>query len=149
MATPFKHCIRYGRALGSVGNRSKTYSFWLSLAVNIRLNIRHYSVVVVDRIDANLCYRPIGLTKPGGLIANTEQSIWFKIVSAVLPIKKPATPVRATVPITMRSTSGFTPLPDPELVDLIEQAFLEGQIDGQKVDLAHSWLQTNREVFML
>ncbi len=27
--------------------------------------------------------------------------------------------------------------PDPELVDLIEQAFLEGQIDGQKADLAY------------
>jgi len=26
--------------------------------------------------------------------------------------------------------------PDPELVDLIEPAFLEGQIDGQKADLA-------------
>ena len=26
---------------------------------------------------------------------------------------------------------------DPELVDLIEQAFLEGQIDGQKADLAY------------
>ena len=30
--------------------------------------------------------------------------------------------------------------PDQDLVDLIEQAFLEGQIDGQKVDLAHLWL---------
>jgi hypothetical protein len=27
--------------------------------------------------------------------------------------------------------------PDPELVDLIEQAFLEGQIDGLSVDLAY------------
>jgi hypothetical protein len=27
--------------------------------------------------------------------------------------------------------------PDPELVDLIEQAFLEGQIDGQKAGLAY------------
>ncbi len=27
--------------------------------------------------------------------------------------------------------------PDPELVDLIEQAFLEGQIDGFKADLAY------------
>ena len=27
--------------------------------------------------------------------------------------------------------------PDPELVDLIEQAFIEGQIDGQKADLAY------------
>jgi len=26
---------------------------------------------------------------------------------------------------------------DPELVDLIERAFLEGQIDGQKADLAY------------
>jgi hypothetical protein len=30
--------------------------------------------------------------------------------------------------------------PDPELVDLIEWAFLEGQIDGQKADLACWWL---------
>ena len=27
--------------------------------------------------------------------------------------------------------------PNPDLVDLIEQAFLEGQIDGQKADLAY------------
>ena len=31
--------------------------------------------------------------------------------------------------------------PDPELVDLIEQAFLEGQIDGKKAELAFTWLQ--------
>ena len=30
--------------------------------------------------------------------------------------------------------------PDPELVDLIEQAFLEGRINGQKADLAYIWL---------
>ena len=30
--------------------------------------------------------------------------------------------------------------PDRELVDLIEQAFLEGQIDGQKANLAYLWL---------
>lgn len=30
--------------------------------------------------------------------------------------------------------------PDPELVDLIEQAYLEGQIDGHKADLAYLWL---------
>ena len=34
--------------------------------------------------------------------------------------------------------------PDAELVDLIEQAFLEGQIDGRKADLAYSWLQANK-----
>ncbi len=27
--------------------------------------------------------------------------------------------------------------PDPDLVDLIEQAFLEGQIDSQKAELAY------------
>ncbi len=32
--------------------------------------------------------------------------------------------------------------PDPELVDLIEKAFLEGQISGQTADLAYIWLQT-------
>ncbi len=30
--------------------------------------------------------------------------------------------------------------PDPELVDLIEQAFLEGQIDSQRADLTYLWL---------
>ncbi len=30
--------------------------------------------------------------------------------------------------------------PDPELVDLIEQAFIEGQIDSQKAELAYSCL---------
>ena len=30
--------------------------------------------------------------------------------------------------------------PDPELVDLIEQDFLEGQIDGLGADLAYVWL---------
>ena len=30
---------------------------------------------------------------------------------------------------------------DPELIDLIEQAFLEGQIDGQKADLDYLWIQ--------
>ena len=34
--------------------------------------------------------------------------------------------------------------PDAELVDLIEQAFLEGQIDGLKADLAYMWLQANK-----
>ena len=31
--------------------------------------------------------------------------------------------------------------PDPDLANLIEQAFFEGQIDGQKADLAYSWLR--------
>jgi hypothetical protein len=30
--------------------------------------------------------------------------------------------------------------PDEDLVDLSEGAFLEGQIDGQKADLAYLWL---------
>jgi len=30
--------------------------------------------------------------------------------------------------------------PDPELVDLIEPAFLEGQIDSQAAELAYWWL---------
>ena len=29
--------------------------------------------------------------------------------------------------------------PDPDMVDMIEQAFLEGQIDGQKAELAYLW----------
>lgn len=30
--------------------------------------------------------------------------------------------------------------PDSDLVDLIEWAFLDGQIDGQQADLAYFWL---------
>ena len=33
--------------------------------------------------------------------------------------------------------------PDEELTDLIEQAFIEGQIDGLKADLAFLWLSGN------
>ena len=33
--------------------------------------------------------------------------------------------------------------PDPELVDLIEQAFLDGFIDGETQTLAYQWLQVN------
>ncbi len=33
--------------------------------------------------------------------------------------------------------------PDPELVDLIEQAFIEGQIDGETQELAYQWLEVN------
>ncbi len=35
--------------------------------------------------------------------------------------------------------------PDPELVDLIEQAYLEGQIDSKRADLAYLWLQESNE----
>jgi hypothetical protein len=35
--------------------------------------------------------------------------------------------------------------PDPDLVDLIEQAFLARQIDGQKADLAFYWLEANKD----
>ena len=34
--------------------------------------------------------------------------------------------------------------PDAELVDLIEQAFLEGQIDGLRADLAYLRLKANQ-----
>jgi hypothetical protein len=34
--------------------------------------------------------------------------------------------------------------PDSELVDLIEQAYLEGQIDGVRADLAFSWLEAQK-----
>jgi hypothetical protein len=37
--------------------------------------------------------------------------------------------------------------PDDELVELIESAFLHGQIDGLKADLAYSWLSTQNTVF--
>ena len=35
--------------------------------------------------------------------------------------------------------------PDPELVDLIEQAFLEGQIYSKRAGLAYLWLQGSNE----
>jgi hypothetical protein len=38
--------------------------------------------------------------------------------------------------------------PDSELVDLIEQAFLDGLIDGQKADLAYLWLTARRENYI-
>ena len=34
--------------------------------------------------------------------------------------------------------------PDPELVDLIERSYLEGQIDGLTADLAYSWMKANK-----
>ena len=30
--------------------------------------------------------------------------------------------------------------PDPELVDLIQRAFIEGQVDSQVAELAYLWL---------
>ena len=36
--------------------------------------------------------------------------------------------------------------PDPDLVDLIEQAFPAGQIDGQRADFAYLWLSANSQV---
>ena len=33
--------------------------------------------------------------------------------------------------------------PDPELVDLIEAAFLKGMIDGETQELAYTWLEVN------
>ncbi|MDA0680685.1 MAG: hypothetical protein O3A13_03935 [Proteobacteria bacterium] len=35
--------------------------------------------------------------------------------------------------------------PDPELVDLIEQAFLEGQIDSQRAELAYVFMMWHRD----
>ncbi len=35
------------------------------------------------------------------------------------------------------------------MVDLIEQAFLEGQIDGQRADLAYLWLGDQGEFLTL
>ncbi len=34
--------------------------------------------------------------------------------------------------------------PDPDLIDLIEQAFIEGQFDSQKADLAYLWLVSKK-----
>ena len=33
--------------------------------------------------------------------------------------------------------------PDDDFLDLIEKAFLEGQIDGETEDLAYNWLRVN------
>ena len=33
--------------------------------------------------------------------------------------------------------------PDPDLADLIDAAFLEGQIDGETQSLAFAWLERN------
>jgi len=38
---------------------------------------------------------------------------------------------------------------DSGLVDLIEQAFLEGQIDGKRADLAYLWLSARKEPFIV
>ncbi len=35
--------------------------------------------------------------------------------------------------------------PDPEMVDLIEQAFVDGQIGSQAANLAYLWLQESNE----
>jgi len=35
--------------------------------------------------------------------------------------------------------------PDPEMMDLIEKAFLEGQIDGLTAELAHIFLIWHRD----
>jgi hypothetical protein len=35
--------------------------------------------------------------------------------------------------------------PDEELADLIEWAFLDGQIDGEAQTLAFAWLERNHE----
>jgi hypothetical protein len=34
--------------------------------------------------------------------------------------------------------------PDEQMLDLIERAFLEGQIDGRRADLAYFWLKGQR-----
>jgi len=34
--------------------------------------------------------------------------------------------------------------PDPELVDMIEQGFLAGQIDSQKAEQAYVWLRVRK-----
>ncbi len=39
--------------------------------------------------------------------------------------------------------------PDPEMVDLVEQAFLEGQIDGLRADLAYLWLRDQADFLSL
>ncbi len=36
--------------------------------------------------------------------------------------------------------------PDSELADLIEQAFLEGQIDSKTADLAYLWVQDMKAI---
>jgi len=38
--------------------------------------------------------------------------------------------------------------PDPELVDLIEWSFLDGQIDGRTADLAYLWLRATANTLL-
>ena len=40
-------------------------------------------------------------------------------------------------------TELYIEVPDEELLDLIEAAFLEGRIDGETQELAHTWLEVN------
>jgi len=39
----------------------------------------------------------------------------------------------------------LTRSPDSELIDFIERAYLAGQIDSQKADLAFFWLEANKD----
>ncbi len=48
-----------------------------------------------------------GVTNPSGLTVSTEQSTWRSTFSAVLPMNRPATPERHTVPMTMTSICLF------------------------------------------
>jgi len=36
--------------------------------------------------------------------------------------------------------------PDAELVDLIERAYLQGQIDARRADFAYLWLSVNSQI---
>ena len=60
-----------------------------------------------------------GLLNPGGLMVRPEHSAFWRMVSEVLPIIRPWTPILPTVPITMRSAfssrslSGIWKLADP------------------------------------
>ena len=37
--------------------------------------------------------------------------------------------------------------PDPELVDLIEQAFVQGQIDSTSANLTYLWLLGRQQIY--
>ena len=72
------------------------------------------------------------------------------ISNAYSRIKPRFTPVLSLAAIlTARHPAGMEKLlrgaapPDDDLADLIEAAFLEGQIDGETQSLAFAWLERN------
>ncbi len=73
------------------------------------------------------------------------------LVSKNIPISRPADKPQSShaqgMSCDLSQLLERTRPPDPELVDLIEQAFLEGQISGWEADLAYLWLRAKKGHF--